>query len=54
MNTVLSSCIFHTLEEARDYQGLNGVTLNIITNSAQICEIVDTCELQDSVAHPDF
>jgi hypothetical protein len=53
MNRVLSSCIFHTLEEARGYQVLNGGTLNTITNYAHACEIVDTCELQDCVTNPD-
>jgi hypothetical protein len=42
-NRVQSSHIFHTLEEARGYQNLNGGTLNIITRDNEITtvEIVD-------------
>jgi hypothetical protein len=43
-NRVQSSRIFHTLEEARGYQNLNGGTLNIITRDNEIttAEIVDS------------
>ena len=44
INTVQSSCIFHTLEEARGYQTLNGGTMNIITKQDEIStvEIVES------------
>jgi hypothetical protein len=43
-NRVQSSHIFHTLEEARGYQTLNGGTLNSITRDNEIttAEIVDS------------
>ena len=43
INKVQSSCIFHTLEEARGYQTKNGGTINIITRQDEITtvEIVD-------------
>ena len=42
-NRAQSSCIFHTLEEARGYQTLNGGTINIITkqDESTTVEIVD-------------
>ena len=45
INKVQSSCIFHTLEEARGYQTINGGTINIITKQEEIStvEIVDVC-----------
>ena len=45
INKAQSSCIFHTLEEARGYQTLNGGTINIITKQDEITtvEIVDVC-----------
>ena len=45
INKVQSSCIFHTLEEARGYQTKNGGTINIITRQDEITtvEIVDVC-----------
>ena len=45
INKVESSCIFHTLEEARGYQTINGGTINIITRQDEITtvEIVDVC-----------
>ena len=40
-----SSHVFHTLEEARGYQTLNGGTLNIITKESEksTVEIVNIC-----------
>ena len=45
MNKIQSSCIFHTLEEARGCQTLNGGTINIITRQDEVTtvEIVDVC-----------
>ena len=45
INKVQSSCIFHTLEEARGYQTVNGGTINIITRQDEMTtvEIVDVC-----------
>ena len=45
INKVQSSCIFHTLDEARGYQNLNGGTLNISTGESEITnvEIVESC-----------
>ena len=34
-----SSCIFHTLEEARGYQTLNGGTIKTITKQDQITTV---------------
>jgi hypothetical protein len=44
-NRVQSSTVFHTLEEARGYQTLNGGTLNIITKASEstTVEIVESC-----------
>ena len=44
VNRVQSSCIFHTLEEARGYQTLNGGTLNVITRESETItvEIVES------------
>jgi hypothetical protein len=54
MNKVQYSCIFLTVEEARGHQLSNGGTLHIITNYEHVDELVDTCELQDCVTHPDL
>ena len=44
INKVQSSSIFHTLEEAKGYQTLNGGTINIITKQSEITavKIVDS------------
>ena len=44
VNRVQSSCIFHTLKEARGYQILNGGTLNVITRESETItvEIVES------------
>ena len=45
INRAQSSCISHTLEEARGYQTLNGRTLNLLTKQDELTtvEIVDVC-----------
>ena len=48
INKVQYSCIFHTLEEARGYQTLNGGTTNIITKQDEI-SIVEIIE-----SHPEM
>ena len=39
INKAQSSCIFHTLEEARGYQTVNGGTINIITRQDEITTV---------------
>ena len=39
INKVQSSCVFHTLDEAKGYQHLNGGTLNIITQQEELTTI---------------
>jgi hypothetical protein len=54
-NRVQSSSIFHTLEEARGYQTLNGGTLNIITKASEstTVDIVESCPEINKVEHLD-
>ena len=44
INKVQASCIFHTVEEAKGYQTLNGGTINIITKQDELAtvEIVES------------
>ena len=53
INKAQSSCAFHTLEEARGYQTLNGGTLNTITRESEITtvEIHDKCPMMDVIEY---
>jgi hypothetical protein len=54
-NRVQSSAVFHTLDEARGYQTLNGGTLNIITQASEstTVDIVESCPEINKVEHLD-